>query len=83
MRLGTYQRWHSHCIQCQTCGKAAGTPVVREPPRPQTSGEERETPKPANLRRPPANTEIFVWEVDTAKEHQAGEIHDADPHDAE
>jgi hypothetical protein len=23
VRLGTYQRWHSHCVQCAHCGKTA------------------------------------------------------------
>ena len=75
VRLGTYQRWHSHCVQCQTCGKAAAPPVVKEAPKPQvqTAGDEKDSPKPVNLRRPPANTEIFVWEADTAKETDLGQ----------
>lgn len=24
VRFGTYQRWHSHCLRCQSCNKAAG-----------------------------------------------------------
>lgn len=24
VRLGTYQRWHMHCLRCQSCNKAAG-----------------------------------------------------------
>ena len=24
VRLGTYQRWHSHCLRCQSCNKTAG-----------------------------------------------------------
>lgn len=27
VRLGTYQRWHSHCIQCDQCGKVATVPL--------------------------------------------------------
>jgi len=33
VRLGTYQRWHAHCVQCAHCGKIAAVPV------PQTSGQ--------------------------------------------
>ncbi|EGO22161.1 hypothetical protein SERLADRAFT_362555 [Serpula lacrymans var. lacrymans S7.9] len=33
VRLGTYQRWHSHCIQCGVCGKvSADTPSFGEVP---------------------------------------------------
>ena len=31
VRLRTYQQWHSHCIQCKMCGKAAFVPAAREP----------------------------------------------------
>ena len=27
MRLGTYQRWHSHCVQCARCNKIAAVGV--------------------------------------------------------
>lgn len=27
VRLGTYQRWHSQCVQCQVCGKVAAAPI--------------------------------------------------------
>ncbi|PPQ65483.1 hypothetical protein CVT26_000123 [Gymnopilus dilepis] len=30
VRLGTYQRWHSHCLQCAHCGKVAAVPVQKE-----------------------------------------------------
>ena len=26
VRLGTYQRWHSHCLLCKSCGKDATPP---------------------------------------------------------
>lgn len=31
VRLGTYQRWHSNCIQCAQCGKVAAVPVPEQP----------------------------------------------------
>ena len=33
VRLGTYQRWHSQCVQCAHCGKTATVPA------PQASGQ--------------------------------------------
>ncbi|OCH93648.1 RhoGAP-domain-containing protein [Obba rivulosa] len=74
VRLGTYQRWHSHCVQCANCGKVAATPVPKEPPQPKPSADEKEkdkekeTPKLSTARRPPANVGAFVYEVDSMKE---------------
>ncbi|KIM44940.1 hypothetical protein M413DRAFT_367036 [Hebeloma cylindrosporum] len=31
VRLGTYQRWHSHCVQCAHCGKIAAVPAPQAP----------------------------------------------------
>ncbi|KAL6304596.1 hypothetical protein BKA93DRAFT_269479 [Sparassis latifolia] len=71
VRLGTYQRWHSHCVQCGTCGKAAAAPVPKEPPPPKSPDDkdkEKDTPKLSTARRPPANVSMFVYEVDTMKD---------------
>ncbi|KAL4250351.1 RhoGAP-domain-containing protein [Abortiporus biennis] len=79
VRLGTFQRWHSHCIQCVTCGKAAAVPVPREPKavegadrdRDRSGGEDRDRsdpPKLSTARRPPANVRLFVYEVDSMKD---------------
>lgn len=71
VRLGTYQRWHSHCVQCATCGKVAAVAVPQEAPK---SLEEKEKEKDGNppkittVRRPPANVEQFVYELDTVKD---------------
>ncbi|KAH7890757.1 hypothetical protein F5I97DRAFT_1838394 [Phlebopus sp. FC_14] len=80
VRLGTYQRWHSHCLQCNVCGKAAAVPVPKEPP-PLKAAEEKEKEKekeknekdpskPSAVRRPPANVSIFVYESESVKETQ-------------
>lgn len=77
VRLGTYQRWHSHCIQCQTCGKAAAPPVVKEVTPAKTPGteeKEKEVAKVPAVRRPPAHVDGFVYEGDTAKESPYGEV---------
>jgi hypothetical protein len=69
VRLGTYQRWHSYCVQCATCGKAAAAPTS---PRIETEdkdnegkekGKGKEVPKISTVRRPPANVDLFVFEV--------------------
>jgi len=83
VRLGTYQRWHSHCVQCANCGKVAAVPVAKDPaPK---NGEDREgkelikdreqLPKLSTARRPPANVGIFVYDVDSRKDTMSfGEV---------
>ena len=74
-RLGTYQRWHSQCLQCATCGKASAPPVPKEPPKDPSSDEkEAAPPKVSTVRRPPANADIFVYEHSTAKESPYGPV---------
>ncbi|TBU30656.1 RhoGAP-domain-containing protein [Dichomitus squalens] len=76
VRLGTYQRWHSHCLTCQTCGKAAAMPTVKEPKALEDkdrdgsqAGQEKEgKPKASTARRPPANVGAFTYEVESVKE---------------
>ena len=76
VRLGTYQRWHSHCLTCQTCGKAAAMPTFKEPKTIEDRekdgsqpGQDKESkPKASTARRPPANVGVFVFEVETVKE---------------
>ncbi|KAL1745875.1 hypothetical protein HDZ31DRAFT_35500 [Schizophyllum fasciatum] len=59
VRLGTYQRWHSHCIQCAACGKVAAVPE---------GAVEKAPVKLSTARRPPANVGMFVYEVQSMKE---------------
>ncbi|KAF8845141.1 hypothetical protein BDN67DRAFT_977653 [Paxillus ammoniavirescens] len=76
VRLGTYQRWHAHCLQCNDCGKAAAVPVPKEPTPPKAVDEkekekdksEKDPSKSSAVRRPPANVGMFVYEVDSVKE---------------
>jgi hypothetical protein len=71
VRLGTYQRWHSHCVQCSQCGKVAAVPVVKEPtPKNGDDKEGKESsrdqlPKLSTARRPPANVGLFVYDVNS------------------
>ncbi|KAF7309707.1 LIM-domain-containing protein [Mycena indigotica] len=75
VRLGTYQRWHSHCVQCAVCGKKAVIPMPKEKETIQNGEEGAQAPKPSTGRRPPANVSQFVYEVDTRKDTQFfGEI---------
>lgn len=71
VRLGTYQRWHSQCVQCVQCGKAAAVAVPKERTNPpeDKSGEGREgLPKLSTARRPPANVSLFTYEVESRKD---------------
>ncbi|KAI0693199.1 RhoGAP-domain-containing protein [Cerioporus squamosus] len=73
VRLGTYQRWHSHCLSCQTCGKVAAMPAIKESVKQEDkdkelSKDDKDKPKLSTARRPPANVGAFVYEVETMKE---------------
>ncbi|OCB86376.1 RhoGAP-domain-containing protein [Sanghuangporus baumii] len=73
VRLGTYQRWHSQCLQCATCGKVSAPPFPKEPPKEPGSDEKEATPpKVSTVRRPPASVDIFVYEQSTAKDSPYG-----------
>ncbi|KAF9054366.1 hypothetical protein BJ165DRAFT_1438295 [Panaeolus papilionaceus] len=71
VRLGTYQRWHSHCVQCAVCGKLAAVPVLKE--QSSKSGDEKDNKdlqpqKLSTARRPPANVGAFVYDPDSRKD---------------
>lgn len=80
VRLGTYQRWHSNCIQCVVCGKVALVPTSKE--QSSKSGDERDpkeaanqSVKPSTARRPPAKVGIFVFDPDSTVETSSfGEV---------
>jgi hypothetical protein len=50
VRLGTYQRWHSRCIRCKTCGSVAAA----------DDGSPRQ--RVATTRQTPANVDLFVYD---------------------
>ena len=74
VRLGTYQRWHSQCLQCNNCGKVAAAALPKDPTPPNAAEGKDEDKidgdpsKPLVTRRPPANVSIFVYDVDSVKE---------------
>jgi len=80
VRLGTYQRWHSNCVQCNSCGKTALVAIPKE--QSSKSGDERDPKdvpnqpaKPSTARRPPANVGIFVLDPESRVETPSfGEI---------
>ncbi|KAL0067181.1 Rho-type GTPase activating protein Rga1 [Marasmius tenuissimus] len=58
VRLGTYQRWHSQCVQCQVCGKvAAATPPKEKESSTATSQDSSSTPSATSnaTSSPPSN----------------------------
>ncbi|KAH6916254.1 LIM domain-containing protein [Coprinopsis sp. MPI-PUGE-AT-0042] len=79
VRLGTYQRWHSNCVQCAQCGKVAAVPLPKEIQASNAagskSGDERDgsqpqssSSKPSSQRRPPANVRLFVYDATSMKD---------------
>ncbi|KAI0820813.1 RhoGAP-domain-containing protein [Trametes gibbosa] len=79
VRLGTYQRWHSHCLSCHTCGKIAAMPPIKEPVKSPSQDDQKELAKDgaqdkdpkaklSTARRPPANVGAFVYDSDSMKE---------------
>lgn len=64
VRLGTYQRWHSACIACKVCGKAAAA-AAAPAPAPPASANSDDPPKMSSSRRPPANAHLFVYDPES------------------
>ncbi|KIO25868.1 hypothetical protein M407DRAFT_24824 [Tulasnella calospora MUT 4182] len=69
VRLGTYQRWHSHCVKCITCGKVAAiapakgedkTAAAEAAPN-STSSDNKKLSTASSARRPPANVNDFRY----------------------
>lgn len=79
VRLGTYQRWHLHCIQCKICGKVAAVPAVKELSSVKGSnpgGKNREVLKLPTARCLPASVGLFVYEAHTTRETLSfGNVH--------
>ena len=75
VRLGTYQRWHSHCLLCKSCRKDAAPPA---PPTAEDKAKEKEkvedgssAPRITTARRPPANADLFAYELDSVVDTQS------------
>ena len=75
VRLGTYQRWHSQCVQCKTCGKVAAPPPAAEDKSKDKDKEKAEdgypVPKVTSARRPPANVDFFAYDLDSVVDTQS------------
>ena len=75
VRLGTYQRWHSQCVHCKSCGKAAAPPAAttaEDKAKEKEKAEEgTQAPRITTARRPPANVEIFGYELDSIMDTQS------------
>lgn len=66
VRLGTFQRWHSHCVQCAECGRLAAPPP--QPPKPRTADEKESGTRPNTVRRPPAPVHEFRFDLAPGEE---------------
>jgi hypothetical protein len=66
VRLGTFQRWHSHCVQCAECGRVAAPPP--QPPKPRTADEKEAGIRPNTIRRPPAPVDEFCYDLTPGEE---------------
>ena len=73
VRLGTYQRWHSHCVQCKSCGKDAAPPagVAAEDKVKEKAEDGSSAPRTTTARRPPANADFFAYELDNIVDTQS------------
>ncbi|KAI9464264.1 hypothetical protein F5148DRAFT_187508 [Russula earlei] len=75
VRLGTYQRWHSHCVQCKSCGNAAAPPTAAAAEDKTKEKEKAEdgnsAPRITTSRRPPANVDFFAYELDSIVDTQS------------
>jgi hypothetical protein len=76
VRLGTYQRWHSQCIQCKSCGKVAAPPAATAEDKAKEKEKEKaedgsQAPRITTARRPPANVDIFAYELDSIVDTQS------------
>ncbi|KAI0255980.1 hypothetical protein BJV78DRAFT_1118912 [Lactifluus subvellereus] len=74
VRLGTYQRWHSQCVQCKTCGKVAAPPPAAEDKfkdNKEKAEDGSPAPKITSARRPPANVDLFAYELDSIVDTQS------------
>ena len=76
VRLGTYNRWHSHCVKCVTCGRMASEPIVTEKTTGVVRGDDSSQQptadsKPATAaRRPPAKVSEFLFVSDAKNEDE-------------
>jgi hypothetical protein len=74
VRLGTYNRWHLHCVKCATCGRMANDLAVVE--KSVTHGDDSsqqvlpEARALSAARRPPAKVDEFLFVPDAKNEDE-------------
>jgi len=77
VRLGTYQRWHSHCVQCKSCRKDAAPPAAAAAAAEDKAKEKEKAedgslaPRTTTARRPPAFADSFAYELDSIVDTQS------------
>ncbi|KAH9021711.1 RhoGAP-domain-containing protein [Lactarius deliciosus] len=80
VRLGAYQRWHSNCVRCDSCGIAA-TPAATANSEDQALiksgrgvGDGSAAPVISTARRPPANVDFFFWSPDNIRNNRQAPV---------
>ncbi|KAH9014744.1 RhoGAP-domain-containing protein [Lactarius hengduanensis] len=80
VRLGTYQRWHSNCVRCDSCGMAAA-PAATANSEDQALiksgrgvGDGSAAPVISTARRPPANVDLFFWSPDNIRNNRQAPV---------
>ena len=66
VRLGTYRRWHSHCVLCKSCGRDAAEPATAE----DRAKEDNKARRITTAQRPPANADLFAYEIESIVDTQ-------------
>ncbi|KAH8976622.1 RhoGAP-domain-containing protein [Lactarius hatsudake] len=65
VRLVTYQRWHSHCVQCNMCGKVAAAAAPAPADDKAKEKDEGVIPRFTIARGPSANVDFFAYQLDS------------------
>ncbi|KAH8982466.1 LIM domain-containing protein [Lactarius hatsudake] len=80
VRLGTYQRWHSNCVRCDSCGIAA-VPAATANSEDQALiksgrrvGDGSGAPVISTARQPPANVDLFFWSPDNIRNNRQAPV---------
>jgi hypothetical protein len=80
VRLGAYQRWHPHCVQCVVCKKSAALHPSKEKKEKEKTIEKRDNAREKNgslklsTARRPADIEGFAFDPRFRKKASSGRV---------